>query len=111
MLAMKAVLMVLTHLPDEASAQCLMKKILAERLAACVSCLSPSESHYYWNNAVEVAREWPLMIKTMPECYPALEACILQNHPYDLPEILVFNAHTTQGYGQWIAQETLVQKS
>ena len=46
-------LLVLTNLPDDASAQALATALVSERLAACVNILAPCRSTYRWQNAIE----------------------------------------------------------
>ena len=100
-------LLVLTTLPDAASAETLAKALIDARLAACVNILSPCRSVYRWNEAIEQAEEIPLLIKTCADRYPALEAAIRTQHPYSLPEIIALPiAQGLPGYLAWIAAET-----
>ena len=46
---------VLCTAPDEASAQDLAAKVLAEKLAACVTLLPGATSLYYWEGKLELA--------------------------------------------------------
>ena len=103
-------LLVLTNLPDQASAQALATTLVTERLAACVNLLAPCRSIYRWQGAIESAEEVPLLIKTTSERYAALEAAIRARHPYELPEIIA--VPVDQGlpeYLAWVAAETLVE--
>jgi len=100
-------LLVITHLPDEASAQALGAALIEQRLAACVNLLAPCRSLYRWQGKVEDALEFPLLIKTTAARYAALEAAIRAGHPYELPEIIA--VPITQGLPQflaWVATET-----
>lgn len=81
-------LIVLTTLPDPASAQALAAALIEDGLAACVNVLAPCTSVYRWQGKVETAIETPLLIKTTTAAYPALEAAIRARHPYELPEIV-----------------------
>ena len=48
-----------------------------------------------------------VLIKTSTERYPALEAAIRANHPYELPEIIAVPIeHGLPEYLGWVAQET-----
>lgn len=103
-------LLVLTNLPDQASAQALATTLVTERLAACVNLLAPCRSIYRWQGAIESAEEVPMLIKTTSERYAALEAAIRARHPYELPEIIA--VPVDQGlpeYLAWVATETLVE--
>ena len=100
-------LLVLSNLPDRASAEKLAHLLVAGRLAACVNVLSPCRSVYRWKGKIEDAEEFPVLIKTTRERYSALEAAIRENHPYELPEIIAFPlAAGLQAYVDWVASET-----
>lgn len=103
-------LLVLTNLPDADGAHALAAELIDRRLAACVNVLAPCTSVYRWQGAVERAAEVPLLIKTTPARYPALEAAIRARHPYELPEIVA--VPVTQGlpgYLDWLAAETAAE--
>lgn len=100
-------LLVLTNLPDAASARALAEHIVSARLAACVNILAPCRSIYRWQGKVEDAEEVPLLIKTAAERYPELEAAIRARHPYELPEIVAVPlSHGLPAYLDWVAAET-----
>ena len=71
-----AMLLVMTNLPDRASAQALAAALVDEHLAACVNILSSCQSIYRWQGAVQTADEVPLLIKTCTARYAALEAAM-----------------------------------
>ena len=103
-------LLVLTNLPDQASAQALATMLVTERLAACVNLLAPCRSVYRWQGAIDSAEETPLLIKTTAERYAALEAAIRARHPYELPEIIAVPlARGRPDYLAWVAAETMVE--
>ena len=85
---MSDVLLLLTNLPDAASAKTLAAHLVEHRLAACVNELAPCHSVYRWQGAVETASEIPLLIKTTRERYAAVEAAVRELHPYDVPELI-----------------------
>lgn len=100
-------LLVLTNLPDEASARTLAGQLLDARLAACVNILAPCRSVYRWQGKIEDASETPLLIKTTAERYAALEKAIRAAHPYELPEIIAVPiTHGLPDYLRWVATET-----
>ncbi len=102
-----AAILVLTQMPDRASARALARALVEARLAACVSIGAPAESLYHWRGEIETAREVPVAIKTRTERYAEVEAFIVARHPYELPEILgVPLAHGLPGYLDWIGTET-----
>lgn len=100
-------LLVVTNLPDRASAEKLAALLIERRLAACVNLLAPCESVYRWRGEIQRDEEHPLLIKTAQDRYAELEAAIRANHPYELPEI--FAVPIVQGlpaYLQWVESET-----
>ncbi len=100
-------LLILTNLPDEASAQALAATLVSARLAACVNMLAPCRSVYRWQGAIEFAQEIPLLIKTTATRYAALEAAIRAAHPYELPEIIAVPvSHGLPEYLGWVDAET-----
>ena len=102
-----AILLVLTNLPDQASALRLAQALVEERACACVNILAPCVSVYRWQDVVETATETPLLIKTTRGAYPGLEKIIRAHHPYELPEIIAVPVDVgLPGYLQWVAQET-----
>ena len=107
-----AALLVLTNLPDAASARALAEHIVSARLAACVNILAPCRSVYRWQGKVEDANEVPLLIKTSAERYPELEAAIRARHPYELPEIVAVSlSQGLPAYLDWVAAETSLPTS
>jgi periplasmic divalent cation tolerance protein len=102
-----SVLLVLTNLPDRAAAERLADALLEKQLAACVNILAPCRSVYRWKDAVQHDEEHPMLIKTTPERYPALEQAIRAGHPYELPEIIAVPVERgLPEYLQWVAAET-----
>ena len=100
-------LVVLTNLPDRASADRLADSLIEKRLAACVNILAPCRSVYRWKDAVQHDEEHPMLIKTTAAAYPALEQAIRAGHPYELPEIVAVPIeHGLPQYLQWIESET-----
>jgi len=102
-----AAILVLTQMPDHASALALARSLVEGRLAACVSVGAPVDSLYHWRGKIETAREVPVAIKTRAGRYAAVEAAIVARHPYELPEVLaVPMVHGLERYLDWIAAET-----
>ncbi len=101
-------LLVLTNLPDAASARILADHLVTARLAACVNILAPCRSVYRWQGAIEDAEEVPLLIKTTTDRYAELEAAIRAGHPYELPEIVAVPlSRGLPAYLAWVATETI----
>ena len=100
-------LLILTNLPDVASAEKLAFALIESRAAACVNVLAACHSIYRWQGAVESAVEIPLLIKTRAENYPQVEAIVRTHHPYDVPELIATPiTHGLPAYLGWLATET-----
>jgi periplasmic divalent cation tolerance protein len=100
-------ILVLTQLPDRASAEALAKALIEARLAACVTIGALSNSLYHWHGKTETAQELPVMIKTCEDLYGAVEGAIRASHPYELPEVVAVPiVHGLAPYLDWIAAET-----
>ena len=100
-------LLVLTNLPDRASAERLADLLLEQRLAACVNILAPCRSVYRWKGAVQHDEEHPMLIKTTAERYGALEQALREGHPYELPEIIAVPIEGgLPAYLDWVTAET-----
>jgi periplasmic divalent cation tolerance protein len=100
-------LLVLTNLPDVASAEKLAHALIESRAAACVNVLAACRSIYRWQGAVETADEIPLLIKTSAANYPRVEALVRAQHPYDVPELIATPiTHGLPVYLDWLAKET-----
>lgn len=102
-------ILIITSLPDRASAMALAQKLIDERLAACVNVLTDCISVYRWEGKNETASEVLVLIKTLTQHYARLEEVIKSMHPYELPEIVAVPiSNGLPAYLKWIADETVV---
>jgi periplasmic divalent cation tolerance protein len=100
-------LLVLTNLPDRAAAERMADMLVEKNLAACVNILAPCRSVYRWKGAVQRDEEHPMLIKTTPERYGALEQAVRDAHPYELPEIIALPIERgLPAYLDWVTAET-----
>lgn len=100
-------LLVISNLPDRASADRVAQALVERRLAACVNILAPVRSVYRWEGAVESAEEHPVFVKTTSDRYAAVEEAIRGLHPYELPEIIAVPLSAgLPGYLAWVAEMT-----
>ena len=94
---------VLCTAPDEASAQDLAAKVLAEKLAACVTLLPGATSLYYWEGKLEQEYEVQMLLKTNLTNQQALLDCLKSHHPYQTPELLVLPVvNSYNDYLSWL---------
>jgi periplasmic divalent cation tolerance protein len=100
-------ILVFTNLPDRAAAMDLARKLVDERLAACVNVLGDCTSVYRWEGRNESVTEVPVLIKTLAQHYARLEQLIKSVHPYELPEIIAVPISSgLPAYLKWVAEET-----
>jgi len=104
---MSDVVLVLSTVPDDESAEKLVRTLVDERLAACINMSSPMSSIYRWQGQIERDVERQLTIKTTRENLPALHARLLELHSYELPEFIVIDVSAgSSDYLAWVARET-----
>lgn len=80
--------LVLTTYPGEEAAKQFAERLIVRQLAACVNVLPEMTSVYYWEGEVEHGKECQLFIKTLKSKFEDLSQYIVENHPYELPEII-----------------------
>jgi periplasmic divalent cation tolerance protein len=101
------VLVVITNVPDRATAERIADALVTGGVAACVNILAECASVYRWQGKLEHANEVPLLIKTTRAAYPQLEKELHKLHPYEVPEIVALPV--TAGlpeYLNWVVTET-----
>ncbi len=91
-----------TTFSKNAKAKKLAKILITKKLAACVQ-LSKIESFYTWDKKVNQAKEILVEIKTKAILYAKIEKEILQNHEYEIPQILAIKIEkTSKNYKKWL---------
>lgn len=99
----ETLLQVVTTVAAPEDADKLASAVLDARLAACIQISGPIESRYWWNGRIETDREWVLLFKTHKDCYAKLEKLLLEQHPYDEPEVVAtLAAKVSPGYQKWL---------
>jgi len=93
--------------PDQETAQDIASQLVELQLAACVNIIPSIESIYRWQDKIESATEYLLIIKTQTDCYTELENTIQALHPYELPEVVAVPIETgLPAYLDWINNNT-----
>jgi len=96
---------VLATVKDSAEAERIAKRLVDERLAACVNVLPNISSTYRWKGKVEHAREVLLLMKTSHERLDRLMAKVKELHSYEVPEILALPIERgSQEYLKWLEE-------
>ncbi|GIU83115.1 MAG: divalent-cation tolerance protein CutA [Acidobacteria bacterium] len=104
-------LVVMTTVPKKEEGETLARKLVEEKLAACVQVLPQMKSFYFWQGEIQEDAEHLLLIKTLPEKYESLEKFIKENHSYTVPEIVAVPAEkVSESYLRW-AIDYLLQKA
>lgn len=100
------VVLVLTTVADDGSAEAVARTLVEEKLAACVNVLPPMVSIYRWKGEVERSMERQLVIKTTRAHLPALEARLTALHSYKLPEFVVLPIDAgSRAYLDWVRDQ------
>ncbi|MEO8048959.1 MAG: divalent-cation tolerance protein CutA [Acidobacteriota bacterium] len=81
-------IVVLTACDSEKHAVELARHLVEIRLAACVNILPKARSIYRWQEKIEDAGEWLLLIKSRRDLFTALRAEIQKLHTYEVPEVI-----------------------
>ncbi|WP_278237011.1 divalent-cation tolerance protein CutA [Isoptericola sp. AK164] len=100
-----AVQVVTTTVSEEAALR-LMQDAVGRRLVACGQVDGPVISAYWWDGAVETSIEWRLTLKTTATRVGELRTWLVEQHPYDVPEVLA--TPVTDGnpdYLAWVRSE------
>jgi periplasmic divalent cation tolerance protein len=98
---------VLTTLPGDADGHGFGRKLVDERLAACVNLLPIMDSVFRWEGQVEQDSERQVIIKTSRERIAALWDRIRELHPYEVPEFVVLPIlDGSDAYLRWLGEST-----
>lgn len=99
-------LVVFTTLPNADSARAMARMLVERHLVACAQ-VEGIESFYRWEGVVQHEPEHRLMLKTTANRYPAVEAAIREQHPYELPAIYAVPVtQAFQPYANWVADNS-----
>ncbi len=99
-----------TTVGNEETARVLAAQLVEERLAACVTIISPVQSVYRWQGAVVSSMELVLLCKTLRERAPTLMHRLEALHPYEVPAIIELPVAAVNAcFAQWVATEVCVE--
>ncbi|UWE07688.1 divalent-cation tolerance protein CutA [Actinacidiphila bryophytorum] len=77
------------------------------RLAAGAQVVGPVVSVFWHRGEFGMGEEWQLLLKTTAEGYPALEAHLLEHHPWEKPEVVAVPIVAgSAAYLRWLADST-----
>jgi len=105
---MSDVVVVLSTVPDDESAEKIARTLVEERLAACVNVLPPMTSIYRWKGNVERDIERQMVMKTTRAKVDALRERLAELHSYELPEFVVLAVDAgSDPYLTWVQENTV----
>jgi len=82
--------------------------LVQERLVACAQIIPWIESIYMWDNKLNTAQESKVTLKTSREFVDQVQKVILENHSYEIPEILIESIEGGhKPYLDWIDESCL----
>ena len=100
-------LQVQTATDSRAEAVEIAQAAVEARLAACAQVAGPIASTYWWEDELERAAEWLVMLKLPASRYDDLAEFLAERHSYDDPEIIATPIVAgSQSYLAWLAEET-----
>lgn len=93
--------------PDLRTARALARRLVEERLAACVNISGEIESTYRWKGKIEHGREVALVAKTRRALLARLTQRVRALHPYETPCVVAYpivGGHSA--FLAWLRAET-----
>ena len=100
------ILIITTTVEMHKDAEFLSKRAVEKGLAACAQVDSPVTSHYQWKGEMETATEYRIQFKTATRNRAMLVEWLMENHPYDCPQILAWEAASDNPeYTKWVEQK------
>lgn len=92
-----------TTLPTKKSANEFAKKIILQKLAACVNIYPMEASYYLWKNKLQKEKEFALVMKTSAAQVEDLRSFLEENHPYEVPCLIEFSPEKVNAeYWNWV---------
>lgn len=99
--------MIYSTFPDTATAKRVGKRLVEQRLAACVNIIPQMTSVYSWEGQINCDDEAVMLIKTRASLASRAAAEVEAQHPYDTPAVLVLEiAGGASGYVSWLLAQT-----
>ena len=95
-----------TTLPSKDTATAVARRLVEEKLAACVQVSGPIHSTYRWEGRIEQGEEWLCTAKSLSSLFSRIERAIGDLHPYDVPEIIATPlVDVAASYAKWLEQQ------
>jgi len=99
--------LVLVTAPTKGQARAIARRLVDERLAACVNIVGPIRSVYRWRDAVAEEAEFLLLVKTRASLIGRVENRVIELHSYEVPEVLALApSGGSAAYLGWLLEST-----
>ena len=83
-------------------AENISKEVINSKLSPCAQIINNIKSYYIWNNELKNQREYLIQIKTKSSNLDLIKNIILDNHNYDIPEIISYDMNIeNDSYKDW----------
>jgi periplasmic divalent cation tolerance protein len=100
-------IVVLITAPSLKEARTIGRKLVEEKLAACVNIIPQIVSLFHWQGKICRERESLMVLKTKQSCFDRLVKRVKSLHSYSVPEIIALPIiQGSQDYLQWIRKST-----
>ena len=99
---------ILLTAPDKKTADELSEGLVQRKLAACVNIVPSVFSVYWWDQKIERADEFLLLVKTRRSLFPEITEFVKRTHPHSVPEALMLDIRDGhEPYLHWLGSHTL----
>lgn len=103
---MSKALVIFVTIPQK-SARTFSRKLLKQKLCACVNVIKGVDSFFWWQGKIDTAKEALLIIKTKDSNFSALKRFIESIHPYQVCEVVGIKIDKiNQKYLSWLLKES-----
>lgn len=93
--------------PSEEEGAIIARRLVEERLAACVNIVRHVRSIYRWQEKIEDDTEVLLIVKTRKELFASVRNRVKELHSYTVPEIVALPiVEGTEDYLNWLEEAT-----
>lgn len=93
---------------SENEAEKIAKKLVGDKMAACVSIIPNMRSIYIWEDKLQDEQECLMLIKTRCELFEKVKDTIKDLHSYSVPEIISLPINDAlKEYLNWVKDVTL----
>jgi periplasmic divalent cation tolerance protein len=105
-------LLVFTAAPTREAGMHLLQAAVSQHLAAGGQVLGPAGNVFWHLGELGTGEEWQVTLRTTSARYAELEALLLEEHPWDSPEIMYIEiAGGSKGCLDWLKRETAPERS